>query len=80
MEFWKKVMEKNDDTEDDLATIETVSREVANHTKAETEKILSTPENVRPRAQETSQNSHGGALGEMLPGTGEEEDQQKTAD
>ena len=41
MEF-KKMMEKNDDTEDDLATvernIETATGKVAHHTKAERKK------------------------------------------
>ena len=42
LEFRKKVMEKNDDTEDELATIqrniETAAGKVAHHTKAEREK------------------------------------------
>ena len=54
VEFRKKVMEKYDDTEDDLAaiqrTIENAAGKVARYTKAEREVVvMSTPENVRVR-------------------------------
>ena len=83
MELRKRVMEKNDDTEDDLATvwrnIEIAAGEVAHHTKAEREKhFMCTPENVRlceeaaarctAKIKRRVQESQGGAPGEMEPG------------
>ena len=56
MEFRNKVMKKNEDTEEELATvqrnIETAAGKVAHHTKAEREhRMLTAPENVRPREE-----------------------------
>ena len=85
------VMETNEqNTEYDLVTvqktIEIVAGEVAHHTKAG-KKFSGTPENVRlhskdqeESAQESSQESQSRTPGEMLPGAGEEKDQEKTAD
>ena len=58
------MMEKYDDTEDDLVaiqrTIETATGKVVHHTKAEREKIMmSTPENVRKLQQGAPQRSRG---------------------
>ena len=90
-EFTKKVMEKNEGAEGDLDIIQwnnkTAAGKLAHHTKAEREKIMNIPENVRLRGeaaarctakikkvstQGTSLESQSGAPGEMLLATSEE--------